>query len=103
MHLGGIHTMKSKVDFPSFPLQQHGWAWRVLCQGKSVSQRQVPYDFTYRWNLTNKRNKQKKNRLIETENRLSAVRGAEVGGLGEEGEEIKQNKQTNSQTQTTAW
>ena len=43
---------------------------------KPVRERQVPYGFTYSWNLMNKINKQNKNRLItDTENRLRAVRG----------------------------
>lgn len=37
----------------------------------------VRYDFTYMWNLLNKISYQKtnRNRLLDTENRLTAVRG----------------------------
>ena len=41
---------------------------------------QMPYDFTYMQNLENKINKQNRNRLIYTENRLMVVR--REGGLG---------------------
>ena len=34
-------------------------------------------------------NKQNKNRLINTENKLIVARGEECGGLGEGGEEIE--------------
>ena len=37
---------------------------------KSERERQIPHDLTYRWNLKNKINKQKRNRLIDTENKL---------------------------------
>ena len=37
-------------------------------------------------------NKQNKNRLIDTENALTAVRRDKVGGLGEKGKGIKQKK-----------
>ena len=41
------------------------------------------------WNLINKINKQSRNRLIDTKNRLTGIRGE--GGLGEKSEEIKEN------------
>ena len=42
------------------------------------------YDFTYMWNLSekNKLNKQNRNKLIDTENRLTAVRGEGDWGAG---------------------
>ncbi|KAF6074932.1 hypothetical protein HJG60_009342 [Phyllostomus discolor] len=40
----------------------------------------MPYDFTYRWNLMSKINKQNRNRLIRIENRLMDARGEEFGG-----------------------
>ena len=43
----------------------------------------MPYDFIYMWNLKNQINKQNRNRLIDTENRLTAVRGEGVGELDE--------------------
>ena len=43
---------------------------------KSDEEEQIPYDFTYMWNLKNK-TKQNKNKLIDTENRLVVARGGE--------------------------
>ena len=36
--------------------------------------REIPYDFTYMWNLMGKINKQNRNRLVDRENRVTAVR-----------------------------
>ena len=41
---------------------------------------------------SNEQSKQNSNRLIDTGNRLTAVRGREVGELGEIGKEIKKKK-----------
>ena len=44
---------------------------------KSGGERQIPYDFTYMWNLkhkTNEHTKQNWNRLIDTENKLVITR-----------------------------
>ena len=49
-------------------------------RNKPVRKRQIPYYFTYMWNLVNKINKQDRNRLIDTENRLKVVRGERVWG-----------------------
>ena len=50
---------------------------------KPVRERQALYDFIYMWSLMNKiTNKQNKNRLIDTENRLITVRGEESCGAG---------------------
>ena len=49
-------------------------------------------DFTYMWNLMNKINKQNRNRLTNTQNRLTAVRREGGYGLSEKGEGIKQHK-----------
>ena len=55
------------------------------------------YDFTYVWNLKSKINEKNKNRLIDTENRLTALRGEGGWELGEIGEGIKQkNRNMNS-------
>ena len=45
-----------------------------------VTERQLPYDFTYMWNL--KINEQHRNRLIDRENKLVVARreGVVVGG-----------------------
>ena len=50
---------------------------------KPVRERQIPYNFTYMWNVKNDINKQNRNRLIDTENRLMVSEGNGVGGLGE--------------------
>ena len=49
--------------------------WNKLDRG-----RQIPYYFTYVWNLKNKIYKQNRNRLIDKQNRLTVVRGD--GGRG---------------------
>ena len=36
-------------------------------QNKSVREKQIPYDFTYMWNLKSKINKQNRNRLRLTD------------------------------------
>ena len=41
----------------------------------------------------NKINTQNRNRLIDTENKLTAVRGEGIGGLGDKGKGMKQKKQ----------
>ena len=43
-------------------------------------------------NLKNKTDKQNRNRLTDTENRQTAVRGEGIGKLGEKGEGIKKYK-----------
>ena len=52
---------------------------------KSDEEEQIPYDFTYMWNLKNK-TKQNKNKLIDTENRLLVTRREGGWGEGEMGE-----------------
>ena len=44
------------------------------------------------WNLKNNRNKQNRNRLVDTENRQTLSEGSRVGGLGERGEGIEKYK-----------
>lgn len=47
----------------------------------------MPYNFTYMWNLRNKTNEQKQ-RLINTENRLTVAMRREMGEIGE-GKEVR--------------
>ena len=49
----------------------------VLRPIKLVRQSQIPYDFTYTYNLKDKTNKQNKTRLIDTVNRVVVARGEE--------------------------
>ena len=59
---------------------------------KSVSERQIPYDFTHMWNLLNKTNEQNggkkreriitRNRLLTIENKLIVTRGEVDVGTG---------------------
>ena len=50
----------------------------------SDRERQISYDFTYVWNLKTKQmNKQKENRLIDTENKQVVPRGVGWGEIGE--------------------
>ena len=54
----------------------------------------------------NKIYKQNRNRLVDTENRLTTVRGVGVGRLGEKGKGLRKKKNPKhqtSQTQTTVW
>ena len=46
-----------------------------------ISQRQIPYDFTYMWNPKEEMNKQHRNRLIDIENK-QVVDGQSGGGGG---------------------
>ena len=50
----------------------------MLCEITSDRERQILYDFTHIWNLKDKINKQSKNRLIDTKNKLMVARW--VGG-----------------------
>ena len=63
-------------------------------QNKSVSKRQISYDFTHMWNLINKTSKQRRkwekskprNIPLATENKLMVTRGEMGGGIGEIGD-----------------
>ena len=62
-------------------------------QNKSVRERPIPYDFTHMWNLRNKtknkkRDKKKKNRLLDTECKLAVVRREVSGGRHKRDEEF---------------
>ena len=46
---------------------------------KSGGERQIPYDLTCKWNLTNKTNEQNRMRDMEIKNKLTVTRG-EGGG-----------------------
>ena len=48
-------------------------------QNKPGSERQIPYDLTYKWNLINKTSKQNITRALEIKNQLTVSSG-EVGG-----------------------
>ena len=53
----------------------------MLSEVIHTDRRQIPYDFTYMWNLINKTNeqtKQNRNRLIDKENKLMV--GSDKGG-----------------------
>ena len=44
-----------------YPLQQHGWNWEHYAKSnKPGGEGQIPYDFTFNWNITNRRKKQTK-------------------------------------------
>ena len=52
-------------------------------ESQSVSETQIPHNFTYMWNLKNNiNNKQYRNRLTDTVNRLMAARKEEGCGTG---------------------
>ena len=55
-------------------------------QNKSDRERQIPYGFTYMWNLKNKTNEQNRNRLTQRTSWLPDRRG--FGELGKKGKEI---------------
>ena len=48
-------------------------------RSKPVSERQIPYDLTYKWNLINRTNKQKRTKDMEIKNKLTVTRGEEEG------------------------
>ena len=64
----------------------------VLSEIKSDRERQIPYIFTYMWNLKNKVHRQNRNKPMDTENRLKVADWRRCGGLGEKGEGIKKHK-----------
>ena len=62
-----IYTMeyytaeRKKELLLSLCLQQHGWNWRSYAKwNKPGSERLIPYDLTYKWNLITKTNTQTK-------------------------------------------
>ena len=78
------------IKFVSFFCDSiHGPGRYYAKQNESVRERQTLYDFNYMWNLMNNINKQNRKRLIDTENRLTAVSVEGVWGLGENLEVIK--------------
>ena len=57
--------------------------WRNL-EGimlSEITQRQIPYDFTYVWNPKNRINTHNRNSLIDTENGLTIITGEGAGGV----------------------
>ena len=50
-------------------------------ENNSVRERQIPYDFTYMCNLKNSINEQNKNKLLDTEHRLTVARRSGGGTL----------------------
>ena len=47
------YTVVSRSNF--YHLKWHVWTWRIYANcNKPVSERQIPHDLTYRWNLMNK-------------------------------------------------
>ena len=81
------NSMQQKERRSSYPLQQHGWNWRVLHYGKwnkPGNERQIPYDLTFNWNLIDKMNKQAKynQRYWNWEQADSDQRGEDNGGRG---------------------
>ena len=57
---------------------------------KLDTERQIPCDFTHMWSLKNKTNEQTKfnrSKLIDTEDKLVVVRGEDIEGTGQKGEE----------------
>ena len=57
---------------------------------KSDRERQISYDFIYKWNRKNKINEQTKlNKFIDTENKVMVAIWERVRGLGGKGEGIK--------------
>ena len=71
-------------------LQQHGWTQDIQRKVKCVRERQIPYAFTYVWNLKNQMNTQKSRiRPINTENRLMVAKEGKSGREGEREWEIQ--------------
>ena len=54
------NTMQQKERRNSYPSQQHGPGKNYAKWYKPGSERQIPYDLTFKWNLINKTNKQAK-------------------------------------------
>ena len=81
------NTSQQKERRSSYPLQQHGWNWKHYAKwSKPGSERQIPHDLTYKWNLINKTNrwakynqrhwnKEQTERRGEEDNRGKKVKG----------------------------
>ena len=55
------------------------------------SERQIPYDLTYKWNLIKKTSKENITRDIEIKNKLTVTRGEGEGITGKRGRVIKEH------------
>ena len=64
----------------------------IMLSERSETERQIPYDFTYIWNLKNKLTKYSRNRHITTENKLVVARGEVGRGMGERDEKRVEGK-----------
>ena len=76
-HNGLLHSRK-KAAAPTLHDSMHGTGVHAK-RKKPGSERQIPYDLTYKWNLISKANKQNVTRDIEIKNKLTVTR-EEVGG-----------------------
>ena len=52
----------------------------MLSEISQAVKRRIPYDLTYKWNLINKTNEQKRTKDKEIKNKLTVTRGAGGGG-----------------------
>ena len=61
------------------------WIEMIILSAVSQTERQIPYDVTYMWNLIKKpKNLFPKQRLTDTENKLMVKEGERWGGINEE-------------------
>ena len=81
----GILSNRKKEGAPTLPNSIDGTGEHYAKWSKWGSERQIPYDLTYKWNLINKTSKQNISRDTEIKNKLTVTR-EEVGG-----EELSEN------------
>ena len=79
LHNGIVHSRK-KEGAPTLCGSMDGSGEHYAKRNKPGGERQIPYELTYKWNLTNKtKSKQNITRDIEIKNKLPVTRGEGEG------------------------
>ena len=74
LHNGILHSIE-KTGIPPFCDNMDRTGECYAKWNKPGSERQIPYDLTYKWNLINKTNEQNRTRDMEIKNKLTVTRG----------------------------
>ena len=81
VHLyNGILHSRKKEGASSLCNSMDGTGEHYAKRNKPHSERQIPYDLTYKWNLINKTKKQAKYKQRHGNNKLTVTRGEGGGG-----------------------
>ena len=93
MHLynGILHNHKKEGNL-IFCNSMNGPRGYYARRNKSVRERQIPYHFTYMWNLMNKNKNNKKKQIHRYREQTDSCQRGRVLGLGGKGEGMKQYK-----------